>query len=102
MADGGVEALRALRASSDFFCEKWAEDGDPAQWAGVKITDGVVTVLKVEGTYSQRSRLAQLPAEVQLLRELTTLEIAWSKRLSKLPPHRTPLPKLLSLLIDIC
>ena len=84
MSDGGIDALRQFRAASDFFSEKWPEGVEPNQWEGVTIALGKVTALKVAGTYSARNRLPFLPADLQLLSELKTLELSWCKRLSEL------------------
>ena len=73
--DGGIEALRTFRKASDFFSEKWPEDGDPGGWEGIKVEAGKVIALKVPGTYSARNRLPFLPADVQILTELKILEV---------------------------
>lgn len=97
-----IEALKQFRTSSDFFSEKWPADGDPKQWEGITIEGGLVTSLKVAGTYLARNRLPFLPPDVKLLVDLRLLELAWCKRLSQLPPEIGMLKNLKALGISGC
>jgi serine/threonine protein kinase len=102
MNSAGQDALHKFREASDFFMERWKSD-DISSWDGVKMdVAGNATTLRVVGTYANRCRMPELPAEITLLHTLTTLSLCWMKRLAKLPPEIGTLAQLTSLDLSGC
>ena len=100
--DGGLDAVRAFREASDFFCERWKSGDAVDTWEGLKLDSGRAVALRVAGTYANRCRMPDLPAEVGLLQGLGTLELCWMKRLSRLPPELGKLTRLTMLNLSGC
>lgn len=99
--EGGLEALKAFRAISPGLSDIWDEDMDAEHWPTVRVKDGRVTHLKLEGTPKAPVALGDegLPAELGGMIHLVTLELIGVRQLAALPPQVGMLSKLTTLAI---
>ena len=104
MSDGGLEALKLFRSVSPALSDLWDEDMDAENWPTVKLKDGRVTHLKLEGTPKAPVALGDdgLPTEIGGLVHLVTLELLAVKQMTVLPPTLGKLSKLTTLALRAC